>query len=744
MSLPEFQCKQRLNPGAQFHPIDKLGAAPIRSTDWEFALDVHGGLPPHELQVDGHVVRSGFSGDKSVWRFSLPPSVRDLTRLEAIWADGTRLVEIVHVAGDYQVPDQQLQDFYDWTECLRQIQPTEVANGTIAVEALIDQLVAVPGQGAGSVGKSRIQEPQMAKLERLLDQVLAAPIRRLIDEEVLVDAAEAQSVGAVTMEYCARHSESWDSASRLWPRPVKLLAYRPCEDYDVYENQFVFHFIRVLKTRVQKDIYECSKLCDVLQYRRRSTQAETMIGFIRQSNFTELDELIDAETQWIQRAQRFLKSLFRFEDWFVSAGVRRLSSLPAANTTLRMHPVYGTLYEMFEQLDLAQTPQKHAKVLDWSGRADLFWIFERYCLITLCAALKSCGFAVEGTRLPIPVFRADEAVPIITDGPEEAPSITLQHRIRPAVTATVSALADSLLGREGAIRLMLSHSTKEGKKTTEVWLLPNPTWWGLTEQRRGIDTTDKSAEIRNLYDRLHRMYCEIYENKAGHHRRIKRELEYQIGTLIPGSVILIHATPPTDFDNLAYKDLRLLLTYGDNFGTAKDYQAYGDYRIGSLPLFPDIAGNDERSVQRLARLIRIHLFRIGLEDLCWICFERGSLSTSDSGDKREYNCPKCHLRWGVIKCHKRTRGHRQSIECGGEMLRVNKRSDGLVHPSEEADASPRDSIVRVEAIEGRVAGGSRCESPEHADDFWALCPKCGHCEKESSPGHCWRCKERDM
>jgi hypothetical protein len=199
---------------------------------------------------------------------------------------------------------------------------------------------------------------------------------------------------------------------------------------------------------------------------------------------------------------------------------------------------------------------------------------------------------------------------------------------------------------------------------------------------------------------------------------------------------VLHPTPPSQFDDrLGYAGSRLFLNYGDNFVDKSDYERYGGYKIGFLPVYPAATESEELSIERIRHLIRIHLFELGLVNVCWNCGNTGKGSVTNNGLQR-YQCQnsQCRLQWGEVQCN-----------CGRKYFKMKapkKKSAENFKDIMGEIHSPHEHIALSEALAGRLTISSACEDLDRLDDFWAICPYCGHCEKENNSHSCLRCRSR--
>ncbi len=745
--------RQRLKVTGEALPLSLVAASPLRATDWAFTLAWSAGTPPRTLKVDDIVIRQSRQPDpaeKGAWHFHLPPTVHGLARIEAESFAGERCIGVVETMSGYQLPEPQLRGFLEWMRFYREVQAALLGSGGISSLDLIDDvLTASTHQATVDEVKEDIPPETRAELSELFDQVLKSPLCRLIDEKQLVDPGEIQRVSPATVDYFIRHPETWHMRSRLRPRPVKLLDDRTEEDFDVYENRFVVHFLEELRLRLEQLVSR-----DKLAVSERELRVAESVRRINLGLFEQRQDSLDAlvrESAYVRHnledMQRFRNTALRLRDAPMFARVRSLSSAPRANTTLLIHPVYGRLYEIYQQINQEAFAHKRLQWLEEAQRTDLHSIYLGYCFLIVLRALRSVHFDLAGAA-SLPIFRGDRAAPLEFSNLAQPRHLVLRHRFRPRAQVTVSLQPLADLIQDQALVLEFSYrptGTSAEPSKAIVWLVPEPTWWGDTS----LDRADKVAALNDLYERLLALHpssesAMAKKSKAEQRRRRRGEIE---ATKALYSVILLHPTSPSDFDDrLDYMDIRHLLNQGDNLVSQADYKKFGGYAVGVLPIYPSDEGRgseigagsqdaEMRSLLRLQRLIRVQLFRVGLDDLCWNCFGTAQASEMATG-RKQFACSnsRCRLRWGEVMCPR----------CGHRYVKMKFPSAGTrkLPIASAGGETPVAAVMIAEALEGRLAVSSVCESLEHADDFWAICPYCGHCEKEAASPSCQRCQAR--
>ncbi|MCC6190566.1 MAG: DUF2357 domain-containing protein [Anaerolineales bacterium] len=737
---------QRLCREPKAVPISELAGQRIRAADWRFTLAWDEGSYPRRLLVDDsplrEVDRPGTPG-ADAWPFHLPPTVREMVRIEAEAFSGERCVGIIDTIAGFQMPPEHLQLMLGWFQFYRDIAVS--FGGEITSLDLIDDIFSLFDDTlAPDVIEDDIPPKVRTELSGLFDQVLKAPLRRLIDEQCLVDPGEIQRISPATVDHFIRHPETWHRRARLRPRPARLLDDRVDEDYDVYENRFVLHFLESLRVRLQglmsRDrlaAYERELYLD-----EAIRRANLSVFSYRVEDFDRLrDQSHELRRNWVD-LEHFHNTVLQVQSAPTFDKVRPLSGSPRANTALLMHPVYGRLYQIYEEIEQASYNHDRLQRLAEVKCADFHGAYFGYCVLMLLRAFKQAHFDVD-SQAPFPIWRGDAGVPLRSGSPGQAAAIELRHRDRPNVRVKVSLPPSEGDSVDGGIQLEFSHQDSRSM----VWLFPDPSWWG----GRDLSLEEKASELRGLYERL----LELNSNPHGpdgsklarrNVRRRDREAEASAAS-IRHTVLLLHPTATGDFDErLPYADLRLLLNQGDNFASDEDYYRYGDYRVGALPIYigqsihATVAGvstpDAERSnLRRFQRLIRIQLFHIGLEDLCWNCFQTATV-TAQADRYKYYACrnSNCGLRWGEITC-----GH-----CHKRVVKMKPASNaGTMREFTSYHAENAVSAIGfAEALEGGLAVSSVCESPDHASNFWGICPYCGHCEKEVAAQHCLRCRSR--
>ncbi len=752
----ELICGRRLEVETEFIPVDDLAETPIRATEWNFVLKWSDGAIPDLLRINNTIIKEWADPEpveNGKWPFSLPPTVRNLTRIEVEAASGDDLIKVLNVIPAYQLPEQHLREALNWLTFYREIWEIFAKGGEISILDLIEGKSTFYSDESTEIIKEDIPREIRIELAELFEKVLRSPRRRLINENYLVDPGEIQRVTPATVDYFARHPETWQSRSHLRPRPVKLLDERTVEDFNIYENRFVLYFLKQLDTRLKRLILQYQLASDELNLSVPEAEMQANYGwFYQASTIQELRNQRMGVHRNLKEMCRFLGMVHQLQAAPMFTKVRRLARAPRINTTLQMHPVYGRLYQLYEQINQEQFSHKQINWLEEAQRTDLRTTYLRYCFLMVLRAILDCRFALEGnTSASVPIFRGDEGIPFTNLSVNGNWQLLFQHIEYSTATVKVTyvgspeypALADT-------IRLEFQFTSKENQSVANagmayVWLIPDPTWWGTTKgEARETDWTEKQRAILDLYHQLVSIHdlvgkpnAEETDKRQTASKRKKSRQKKEQPQAPPVTILLLHPTPPSDFDDrLDYSDLRLLLNQGDNFVTAEDYEKYGGYQVGCLPLYP--AGSSEfRGLLRLKRLIRVQMFRLGLDDLCWNCFQKAA--NHGSNEQKRYECQNsgCRLRWGEVSCSK----------CRNRYIKMKTPDKTLQNAttwdiSIDEIVSAKMAVTISEALEGRLSVSSACEDLDRAGDFWAICPYCGHCEKENTAKNCWRCKMR--
>jgi hypothetical protein len=726
-------------PDADFVPIENLVGQPIRASEWLFVVEWSDGDAPRCLRVDDTLIRQAGllqPPDMGRWHFSLPPTVRDLARIEVESYAGKVVVGIVAVVSGYQLPEPQLKVLLQWLGLCREVWQAYALGDQMPIMDLVDASMTLPSDTAAEEQKEDVPEDKLFELTRLLDKMLKAPLSRLMDEQHLVDPGEIQRITSSTVDYFIHHPETWRLRTYVRPQPVRLLDERSTEDFDVYENRFVLYFLNELDARLAHLIARYDEIAKELSVKvpEMVLDASRWLLNVPDEELDRLQSQLDQAEHLVRILTRYRANLRQVRAAPMFNGVHSLNGSPRPNTTLRLHPIYGKLYRLYEEIRQGEFSHKRIRFLDDAHTSDLNALYGNFCLVTLLRGLKELGFVPsEGSVAHVSLFRGDVAV-CYGSGDGDGLRLEFVHGARKEISARVTwSLATGNPALDGSIHVELSSArASEPVTKTDVWLMPDPSWWG--SESGNAET--KRNDLRGLYARLestHRSaYCRGIEKRRG--RRRERQLAGVAEQAVPGTLVVLHPTAPGYFDDsLGYSDLRLLLNQGDNFTSDEDYRRFGGYRVGCLPVFPSHTGSDERSLTRLKRMVRIQLFRIGVNDLCLRCNSTARGVQVTSGMR--YTCPKCNLSWGEVRCH-----------CGMEYMKiVAPRISGQVPPLSLVDVPSAGRAVAIsEAVEGRWAIASACEALDHLDDIWVICPYCGHCEKEHKSAECMRCKTRNQ
>lgn len=182
------------------------------------------------------------------------------------------------------------------------------------------------------------------------------------------------------------------------------------------------------------------------------------------------------------------------------------------------------------------------------------------------------------------------------------------------------------------------------------------------------------------------------------------------------SLLIAVPTDPGSPDLLAIKDAAIahrILNYGDSF--LPDDTAYGDYRVGLLP----VAQDDIASAQRLAKVATLHVTRLLMDwdyaqDTCPVC---GSHHVQHTEDK-SYQClnPACRATFGKPRCK----------HCGNTFDWIQPQ--GKIKKSGQQGASTLSRILELESMLGSMAitDFSYERSKDGSIRFLPRCPHCGH------------------
>lgn len=735
-------CRCRVGHDSGFLPVKQAIQGAIMPSQWEFRLEWTEMSTPVLLTVDTLPIKRStldIQPDQSAtgaWCFTLPPHVHGTARIEAEAANRERVTEIVELRDGYTLPEQQVLFFLDWIKLYRQVFKEYSDAGQIDVLLLIEGLDTYRVKDNSGLLRKDISPQTQRHISDLLGNILKSPLRRLSDEHQLVDPGEIRRISPSTIDYFIRHPETWQSRSHLQPRPLQLLDERSEEDFNVYENRFVLYFLLVLEKRLLGILAHDRSVLDALQVKLPESKLRASYGLM-DTGQDEIQLLLEQQQKAsgaVHDTEQFLNIIRRVRSDPMFEDVLPLTGPPRANTALTLHPSYGSLFRLYQQIDLEEFNHQRVRSLDEARQSSLHSAYRAFCYLLVLRVLKEHPFALQASAAArLPVFQT-ENVSAAARGPASSGSwLTFEHVLARAAQVTVEIvqnLDEPLL--DGAIHVTFSYSAD---KTAEMhlshaWLVPDITWWGNLD----TDSAEKELAGRRLYEACLRTVSKVspVRELTVHHRR-SRPTE----TPKPPerhSIFILHPTPPTLLDDrLDYSGARLFFNFGDNFVDESDYQRYGGYKIGFLPIYPSTAESEELSLERLRHLMRIHLFDLGLVNVCWNCghVAKGLLTNG----LWRYRCQnsQCRLQWGEVQC-----------SCGHKYFKTKAPTRGNKDFKDIMGtvSSPHDYIVMSEALAGRLAISSPCEDLDRLDDFWAICPYCGHCEKENKSQSCLRCRSR--
>jgi hypothetical protein len=733
--MTSIECRQRLKPEAQFNPVDELEHRPIRASDWEFRINWESGEPPRRLFIDDALIHEWATGDgpRKTFQFSLPATVQNLTRIRIDHSSEDPDIAVIDVLPGYQLPEAYLRVLYEHLNDFDDIDRPEFFIGDHLTEDLGEsEDTILDRKTSGNIQKEDLPPEICQEIIELLEKAIKNPKTRLIDDKYLIPPGEAQRITTDTIEYFTRHPETWRTHGHIKPKPLLLLDDRSTEDLDVYENRFVSYFLQNIDRRLQGLLQRYQETLDGLKHQLPETQLRMNRGM--ETFSSEKVERIEQETIQAQdhynRLYHFREKVREFQANPIFSSVTSLRASPIASSNLSLHPVYGRLYQIFKQIELEKFSHKYVSQWEKIRSSDLLRLYQSACFQLFYSALVDSQFVLKEMQ------REEQSAGI--EGPSnityELKGYNISERTRFSLSFIRSRSAPNHL--RGAILFEITNQVSDTeKRTARTYLFPDLTWWGDGAE----DLDRKRSSIHEIYSRLGSIRTDLIgpgpkAPKKKQNNRSRHENVIEIKDHVSYSVIMLHPTPTSEFDDrLTYEDSRMLMEQGDNFVTAENYDQFGTYKVGCLPIYPTYRENRSRILLRLKRIIRTQLMICGVKTICLNCFSPARMKST--GDTIIYECSNssCHLRWGEVAC-----------KCGHKFMKAqfrNAERTSEVHFEEPR--SSKEAIIASEWMEGQAAIVSVCESTDQLHKFWAICPNCGNCEKERAGSKsCWRCSSK--
>jgi len=389
-----LQCRQRMLLDATYVPIESLAKQPIRASEWHFVVEWTKGDAPQRLRVDEALIRQSDllqPPDEGRWNFSLPSTVHDLTRIEVESYSGQVVVGIVPVVTGYQLPESQLRVLLEWLDLCREVWQTYALGDRMHVLDLVDAAMSLPTDTAAEEHKEDVPEDKLFELAKLLDEMLHSPLGRLIDEPFLVDPGEIQRISPSTVDYFIHHPETWRLRTYVRPQPVKLLDERSMEDFDVYENRFVLYFLNELDVRLAGLIDRYDEIAKEMAVKvpEMKLDASRWLLNLPDEELDKLQSQRDQAEHLVHILTRYRANLRQVRSAPMFSGVRTLTGAPRPNTALRLHPIYGRLYRLYEEIHQGEFSHKRVRLLGDAQTSDFNALYGNFCLVTLLRALRN-------------------------------------------------------------------------------------------------------------------------------------------------------------------------------------------------------------------------------------------------------------------------------------------------------------------------------------------------------------------
>lgn len=522
---------------------------------------------------------------------------------------------------------------------------------------------------------------QSQQILQYLQAVYNRPKVKLDTRDELVKAAEIDIVTPKTVQHFMKDTTTWARTTVGRPMPAQLLKEVIEESFDVYENRFVFTFAYRLEKLLRKTIKQVKDQLNAIEAKMTSNALQIDLDILKGIAIDENQQMLVYQ-QFFEQAEKRLKQLYHLTRKVIQLfkELRLIHGSIRPNQVLLYNEDYNKLYKMYRD-------HFKANIGDEQRLHDNLDVHTYY---TDEVFLNVLSFLQQMKYEPLQPLR-----------------FTLNDVLERYIF-TMEAIAFTFIKGHVAIDVVRQQCASFEVPIYEIV---------LTIRRLDQETKQVIRLIPTL----------VQFTKSVTDTFITQLYQYPEQS----SFIVYPAISKEDYDKqMPYEQLHKLLSLGTNFITSDMFQQYGQMKKGVFPLT-----QSSLSQQIFERLIRLQLFKLGIRDTCFMCGHSGYQVAEN-----EYQCTnnECRCEWGVRKC-----------KCGADIYKMQKKAKEYAYltPEEEQTAretSDVDWLFEQESKYAKMSLANLCENAHVRNNFFAICPNCGSCEKESQKERiCKRCDAKE-
>jgi hypothetical protein len=526
----------------------------------------------------------------------------------------------------------------------------------------------------------------------LIESIIREPKKKLTDQDQLVHASEATIIGPRTMQHFMQDTSTWSGISFGKPRPNKLLQSYQGESIDLYENRFIYTFIKLVISKIQPLKIKLQQMLENLETNEQDLLFRENQGLITDFERPVLERLTGEKEQLLRLISEVktyegqLKKQFTF-----FRGLKEIRGMVRPNQVLLQNKYYGKLYQFYKNF-LNNASDLSSKAPD---HIDYLTYYSDFIYLDTIRLLSQLDFYPENGSVQLSI-NPDPDGYFLTSDP-------IEHNFRAGDGSPfrIKLNRQALATRENEIaRIVISLINIETNETKKIQLLPT-----LTSFK--AETTKDT--IMYLYGRQDD---------------------------VDATYVLYPMETKAEYEAMPYELAHYIYTIGGTYIAPEDREKFGNFKYGIF----QYSTHQQLSYDLLLRILKIGLFQIGHHHRCLICHAPGRPINVQNA-KYSYECSNsaCRVEWGSGTCS----------NCNGELLKMK-----APHTNDKAKLEQDDEQLRnMKAIEWLIMNESKnaknslagiCENAYRDSGFFVICPTCGDCQKSKSTMRiCQYCEARE-
>lgn len=691
-----------------------------------------------------------------------------------IYADGTRAhirFQAAVIAALSDDAQQDLAHFYYTLEREMKASGDSMSLGDLfaAVRDRRIQLLAMNDRMTGLNDQSILDDIRTAL--PYAEGICTRPRMQLRTRYQVMDIELVKRITSHSLQHLGAHSEHWKGRTLAGLIPSRMNAITSEDKTDIYENTFfgkvmqaAFHIVGTYDLRLKKAIRQTDTLINWDRYGnafadfRRTQMLYSLMPDYDQEKETAKRKDLDAMSDHLDGLERGLSTVLasKFYRELDRQKIQRFPLPVRPTNILKMDSRYRQILVLWQKILLEQKKKNHRSIGE--KKTDAFTNYGDFVQLLFVYALSITGFRIapksvaklsKNGTLMLDAHAAAQDIDRISLHIEtrhllETPylhlTFTERQTYRMAYTLRypidkIRAKYPDLIAPEGGDDEIIFRQYPDRERLQNYFAELHDE----VEKKGGNDIKHQGGILTQLHrqwrqllaDSIHRMRSDrtftialvplplpLHGDEETVRTATNRLLALKDVMAGEGidSLLIAVPTDPGSPDLLAIKDAAIahrILNYGDSF--LPDDTAYGDYRVGLLP----VAQDDIASAQRLAKVATLHVTRLLMDwdyaqDTCPVC---GSHHVQHTEDK-SYQClnPACRATFGKPRCK----------HCGNTFDWIQPQ--GKIKKSGQQGASTLSRILELESMLGSMAitDFSYERSKDGSIRFLPRCPHCGH------------------